>query len=406
MQRLATGLLMLMALVFIVARINEAAYPAFTWVRAFAEAAMVGALADWFAVVALFRHPLGLRIPHTAIIPRNKDRIGHTLAAFVVENFLSREVVSRRLESLDLVSAATGWLRANKRAVSEHAAHFIPTVLDALEDADVKRFLHAQLVATFKTIRLAPLAGDILGVLTTDNRHQELLNEALGLVRNVVDDNRDYFREKVREEVPLPDWVGSATIKNRIADYVANKLVIKVHTTLEGVAQDPTHPMRQQFETRLQNFIEDLKTSPAYHARGEELKEKLLQHVALQEYVSNVWSDVKNRIKADLADPNSETRKQLESAIERTGMALQDDRELRAKLNRWLNDALLEFLEQHRPEFHRVIEDTVRRWDAQEVSEKLELEVGRDLQFIRLNGTIVGGLVGLALHFFGVTLLS
>lgn len=360
---------------------------------------MVGALADWFAVVALFRHPLGLPIPHTAIIPRNKDQIAQTLATFVVENFLSREVVGRRLENLDLMGATARWLTANKQAVADKAALFLPRVLDALSDEDVRRFVHAQLVAAFKSIQLAPLAGNLLSVLTAENRHQELLNEALALARDLVDENREFLRSQVREEVPLPDWPGIGKLKDGIADWVANKVVAKAHATLTATAQDPNHRLRQQFEVKLKRFIEELKTSPAYHAKGEELKARLLEHAALREYVGEVWTGLKERIKTDLARPDSEIRGQLAGVIERMAQALQNDAELRAKLNNWLKDGLLEFLEQHRPELQHLIEDTVRRWDAQEISAKLELEVGRDLQFIRLNGTIVGGLVGLGLYF-------
>ena len=299
MQLLATGLLILMAVVFVVAKVMEARHPGVGYVRAFAEAAMIGALADWFAVVALFRHPLGLPIPHTAIISRNKERIGNTLAAFVVENFLSREVVGRRLANLDFMTSAAGWLGANKRTISWKVVQFIPRVLDALDDEDVKRFVHAQLVAAFKSIQLAPLAGNLLTILTADNKHQELLNEALGIAGTMVDENRDLLRQKVREEVPLLDWPGISKIRDLLADYVANKVVAKVHATLSEAANDPSHRLRQQFEVKLQRFIEELKTSPTFHAKGEELKEKLLQHAALAEYVGEVWTALKQRINTD-----------------------------------------------------------------------------------------------------------
>ena len=242
---------------------------------------MVGALADWFAVVALFRHPFGLPIPHTAILRRKKDEVGGALADFVVANFLTREVIAARLAGLDLAASATDWLGKNAEAIADKATAFIPRVLDALDDEDIARLIDAQMKEHVGSIRAAPALGKLLSVLTADKKHEIILQGMLPVLGRLVDDNREQLVSGIESELPIPDRIGNipiptAGLKTQVAKYIADKAVDKVQRVLAEAAEDPEHRLRVEFTKRLEAFIADLKTSPQFEAKGEELKAELL----------------------------------------------------------------------------------------------------------------------------------
>lgn len=393
MKRLAGGLLLLMIAVFIAARLGESSLPWLGYIRAFAEAAMVGALADWFAVTALFRHPLGIPIPHTAIIPRNKDRIGESLGTFVQSNFLSPEVLSEKIAAWNIAGKISQWLAddTNSTMLADKVAGAVPDILNALKDEDVNHFIEKNITSRIRAIEIAPLAGNILTTLTADNKHQELFDAALRMAAELLDSNRQYIREKIREESP---WYVPEFVDNKVYE----KIITKAEQTLMEVNANPQHELRRKFHIATQEFIEKLRTSPEYKERGEQLKEELLNHPIVRQYFSRVWTDIKNRILEDVNNPDSAIRAQIQKTVASFGRALANDEAMRDKINTWIREAALTAVSSRRAEIAALISDTVRRWDADTVTRKMELQVGKDLQYIRINGTVVGGLVGLLIH--------
>jgi uncharacterized membrane-anchored protein YjiN (DUF445 family) len=398
MKTIATGLFASMAVLYVASRSLEPSVHALSYLTTFTEAAMVGALADWFAVVALFRHPLGIPLPHTAIIPQNKNQIGAGLANFVVKYFLTPEIVRAKLEELELTARAAGWLKANSPRVAEIITGFLPNLLKGINDEDIHRFIHDQLTARLKKLDSALLLGNLLEVVTSGNKHLSLVDEILGLLRELVRTNKAGIKNMIREEVPLPDWALIKTIKSLITNFIADRAVHKIETLLEDVKRDPRHPLRKTFENKLSEFICDLRSSPALKNRCEELKEKLLTDPVLGHYAGEVWSDIKKMILADVASSNSKIRLHISNFTSELATNLLEDRAVRGKLDAWLRDGLLDLVDIYKDEVKKTIERTVQGWKTQEVTRKFELEIGRDLQFIRLNGTIIGGLVGLSLH--------
>jgi uncharacterized membrane-anchored protein YjiN (DUF445 family) len=397
MKRIATGLLVLVTLIFVASRLLESRYPWLAVVRATSEASMVGALADWFAVTALFRHPLGIAIPHTAIIPTRKDRIGRSLGGFVQNNFLSREVIGEKLRGLNVTRRIGEWLRdpAHARGITRHAASALAGAVQVLRDDDVHELLDRSVMARVRSTRVAPVVGNILSLVTASNRHQELLDEALKLVDRVVHDHDEIIRQRIREESPW--WV-----PDRVDDKIHDKIVSAIENTIHEVSTDPAHPLRLRFDAAVQRFVERLRTSPDVIAKGEELKTELLAHPSVRQFSSEVWADTKAALVRYAANPDEEGLRPIERGIVAFGQAMLDDDTLLAKVDGWILDGVLYVIEQYRGEVGQFIAETVSRWDPDETSRKIELAIGRDLQFIRVNGTIMGGFVGLLLYLLGM----
>jgi len=375
-------------------RPREAEYPRLAMVRAMAEAAMVGALADWFAVTALFRHPLGIPIPHTAIIPARKDKIGLSLGGFVQNNFLSRELIASRLHGLGISRRLGEWLHQpdNARRITRHAATALAGTAAVLKDEDVQELLDKSVVASIRSTRAAPLVGNVLSLITASNKHQELLDEALKLLDKVVREHDELLRDRISKESPW--WV-----PGRVDDKIHDKIVKGIAHTLAELSTDPAHPLRIRFDAAVQNFVERLRTSPEVIARGELLKEELLSHPSVRQFSVDVWTDAKAALVRYAANTDDEGLRPIERGIVSFGDALLSDPALMEKVDGWVLDAVLYVIEQYRAEVGQFIAETVSRWDPQETSRKIELSVGRDLQFIRINGTIMGALVGLLIFW-------
>lgn len=393
MKRVATGLLAVALVVFIVALILEPRYPWLGFVRATAEASVVGGLADWFAVTALFRKPLGLPIPHTAIIPTQKDRIGRILGGFVQNHFLNRDVLVARLGSMKLAERGARWLSDpdHSAALARHAAVGVAKAVQALPEGDISDLIRQNAVAGLQSVQLAPVLGRLLGVVANDDRHQVLLDEALTLVHNALEKNRIELRERIREESPW--WVPApmdAAFHKRIMS-AASRLI-------EDVRADPRHPLRLKFDISFRNFVDRLEHSPEMIQRTEELKSDLLESPAVEEFASTLWH--KARQSAEHFKPDSEGTllKPLARGISAAGESLLADQDKLAMLDSQIIDFVAAQLELHRHEVAELIAATVRQWDPEVAAERIELAVGRDLQFIRLNGTLVGGLAGLVIY--------
>ncbi|MBB6070597.1 DUF445 domain-containing protein [Longimicrobium terrae] len=400
MKRLATGLLAVATLIFIVARIYESRYPWLGYIRATAEAAMVGAVADWFAVTALFRHPMGIPIPHTAIIPTRKERIGRSLGGFVQNNFLAAPVITAKLRSANIAGKLAQWLAdpAHGDTVGRHASAAVTGVVQVLRDEEVQEIITESLNSRVRKTQVAPLMGNVLSLVTAENRHQELLDSAIRLFDRLFEENRDALRDRIAKETPW--WMPSA-----VDDQIYRKIANGIENTLVQVAADPDHPLRHRFNDAVNEFVERLKSSPQMIARGEELKEEILQHPAVRGYSASLWADMKASVLRHGANPESEFRRRVGNAATRLGSSLAEDQELLDKVNGWAEQALLYVVEQYRGEVADLIETTVAAWDPEDTTRKIELQIGRDLQYIRINGTLVGGLVGLFIYtvsqFFG-----
>jgi uncharacterized membrane-anchored protein YjiN (DUF445 family) len=393
MKRVATGLLVLALLVFLVARLFEPAYPWVGFVRATAEASLVGGLADWFAVTALFRRPLGLPIPHTAIIPTQKDRIGRVLGSFVEKHFLAREVLSAKLAGLHVSERAARWVARpeNSARVAAQVAAAVAKTVEALPPGEVTELIRRGALARLQAVRVAPILGNVLSVVAADDRHQDLLDEALDLVARAVAENRALLRASFREGTPwwLPDVVDEALYQ---------RIMAALDAVLRDVRADPEHPLRRRFDAATRNFIERLKHAPDVIARAEALKRDVLDDAVMDALSTALWERVREAAARHGAEPDRASLEPLERGLVTLGESLVANESLLAELDRFLAAQVSAMLEDHRHEVGELIADTVRTWPPEMAAERLELAVGRDLQFIRLNGTLVGGLAGLVIY--------
>jgi uncharacterized membrane-anchored protein YjiN (DUF445 family) len=396
MRRLASGLLLLMAVVFVLARLLRERHPALGFVGAFAEAAMVGAIADWFAVTALFRHPLGIPIPHTAIIPSNKERIGENLGNFLEHNFMSYDVVHGELERIDFAGAAAHWLdqRANARAVALQLTSALPALLRMVEDKDAALFLRDALAGALKDVKLAPLLAQLLGVLVAGRQHHVMLEKLLALIAGALEQQRPYIRQKVHEHSPR--WMPKA-----IDEKFYERLMAGVQEILADMQNDDSQ-WRARFQDATEELIEKLATSPEYEQKLRALLNSSLGHPLLRSYLDEVWGDARVRLLEDTARADSKIAAHLEQALRAFSAALARNGQVQVKLNEWIRTFAAETIVAKRELIVELVRRVIRSWDADTLSRKFELHVGRDLQYIRINGTIVGGLVGLLLHTIGL----
>ena len=400
---IATLLLLLMAVLYGLARSFESTYPWLTWLRAFAEAGMVGALADWFAVVALFRHPMGLPIPHTAILRRKKEVIGTTLARFVVGNFLDREVITKRLENLDMAGPLCQWVDHQAAVIAARVYAHLPQLLDTLDAKNTEHTIHALLKERLTALPAAPLLGEALDTLLTGKRQETLVSACLQVAASCVAENKDYIRTSIRKDIPLPELFAGApwlvAAREQLATFAAEKVVDRIQNSLAEAESDPDSHLRQEFVRRLARFIDDLRHDPETMATGEKLKHDLLAHPALRAFASSAWTDIKASITAAEAGPAVQTK--LTEFFQSIATSILQDRQMRDGLNEKLRRIVPALVAQHRDQVHGLIEETVKSWDPEKLTSKIEAEVGPDLQFIRINGTLIGGCVGLLLHAIG-----
>jgi uncharacterized membrane-anchored protein YjiN (DUF445 family) len=395
MKRLALGLLVFVTVVFLLARWQEEHHGWLGYVRAFSEAAMIGALADWFAVTALFRHPLGIPIPHTAIIPHRKDQIGESLGNFVQENFLTREVLDERLAGAHVGQRLGTWLSepANAAKAGEGVADALRGSLEVLDDRDVSTALEGLIERKIRTTPVAPLMGRALDVAMDGGHHQRLLDAVLLGLAGFLDDNRATFRARLEQESPW--W-----IPEPVDDKIFDKIYTAVHRFLGDVGGDSRHEVRQAIDQRVLAFADRLRADPELMAKGEELKSELLAHSDVRAWLQSLWGEVKRTTLSATDDPESELRRRIDRSLTALGERLRDEPELQQKVDAWVQRAAGYVVDHYRGEVAEIISSTVQKWDGKATAERLELQVGRDLQFIRINGTIVGGLAGLTIYVF------
>ncbi|MGH7594636.1 MAG: DUF445 domain-containing protein [Gemmatimonadales bacterium] len=393
MKLVASGMLAMALAVFIVARVFEPRHPWLGYLRATAEASLVGGLADWFAVTALFRRPLGLPIPHTAIMQTQKDRVGRILGNFVQNHFLSRAVLDARLAGIQPATRAAQWLGDpdHRQRLARQLAGGLARAVEALPADDAREFVQRSAVSRLEAVQLAPLVGDVLTIASADGRPQELLNEATRLIGAAVVDGRETIRERVRQESPR--WLPLG-----VRDAIADRMIGGIQRFLASLAADPNHALRGRFDVAVQDFIQRLRSSPELIARTEHLKYELLGHPVVADLVSSVWDRVRKAAEHYRADPDHTSLEPLEAALAALAESLGSSPELRVEVDRFAIDTVATLLEQHRQEVADLIAATVHDWDPEIAASRIELAVGRDLQFIRLNGTLVGGLAGLVIY--------
>ncbi|MCT2585726.1 DUF445 domain-containing protein [Actinophytocola gossypii] len=363
------------------------------YVRAAAEAGMIGALADWFAVTALFRHPLGIRIPHTAIIPTRKDALGSSLGDFVGTNFLSEQVVRERLRRIGVARRLGGWLGepANAERVTAELSTVVRGAVAVLRDEDVQAVMEQAVVRRVVAVPWGPPLGKLLGGVIADGSHHKLVDLMCDRAYEWVKANHTTVLRVVSDRAPSwsPRFVDSM---------VADKVYGEVLSFAWLVKTDPNHPMRMAIDKFLAEFAADLRTDPATMERAEQVKQQVLEHPEVQNVIGSAWSTAKAMLLDAAEDPSSELRRRVREGLVSLGRRLTDDDALRDKVDGWVEGAAAYVVLNYRDEITTLITDTVQRWDAEETSRKVELQVGRDLQFIRINGTVVGALAGLLIY--------
>jgi uncharacterized membrane-anchored protein YjiN (DUF445 family) len=393
MQRLATGLLVAVTLLFALTSALIGRWPWLGFIRAFAEASMIGALADWFAVTALFRHPLGIPIPHTAIIPERKERIAISFGRFVETNFLDPDKIAERLNRQDLAMRLARTMRQPARAnqVADFVAEALGGLLKVANDEDVEQLLAQGLSDRLGAVPVAPLIGRVLETAAADQRHREILLQAVELGTTWIEANQAGIRRRIAGE--LPRWLPPIVDKT-----IYEKLLEGSRRMLGELAMNPQHPLYDDFTATVDAWIQNLQHDPQVRARGEELKAEFLAQPLLREVASATWQDFKSGLVTQSTSPESPLRQSIASGLARLGDALEHDPEWRAKVDSWVASMTRFIVGRYGRVAGEFITQTVNGWDTMETSRKIELMFGRDLQFIRINGTVVGGLAGLVIY--------
>jgi len=394
MRVLATAMLAGMAAVFIAASGLVDQHPAWGFVRAFAEAGLVGGIADWFAVTALFRHPLGIPIPHTAIIPRNKDRIGETLASFLRANFLTPSVVARRMRSVDVAGAVGRFLSKppGEGRLREGGSRLLADILESLDQEKLGGMIKAALASRLRGIEIAPLLGQTLEAAMTEERHVPMVDSIVTWAGRSLDANEEVIRDMVRERA---GWIlRLAGLDMKLSDAIVDglrKLTI-------DMAIDPDHPLRAKAEEGLAQLAHNLRHDPETMAKVEAWKSDMIDNEAVGDWLGGIWEMGRAGLLKGARDPQAALAGKFGEALRQLGETLQKEPRLRRALNLFARRAAAGISASYGDNIVKLVSETVRGWDGRTISDRLEGAVGRDLQYIRINGTLVGGLVGLLIH--------
>lgn len=401
----ATGLLLLMTALFLVSTYFEASHPALPYVVAFSEAAMVGALADWFAIVALFRRPMGLPIPHTAILPRSKGRIADNLGSFIQSNFLSTERILGKLQEFNPAARLSLWLNKpqTQKRMGSLAVRAASYALNVLDDRRVLAFLQGSIVAQLQKLDLSRFSGDLLQTLTSNGRHHALLDELLQEIDRQLE--RPEVRSRLTELIASElDFLRYIRLDHAASRFVVEKLVRGMQKELQGMHANPDHALRMRFDQYVAGFVEKLKHDPEFQHKGEAIKLELLQHPALATYAQSLWQQFVTWLHADLHRTDSSLRAHVVELAATLGQRLQEDPALQGWINAQIAEAAPALIEEYRDKIGQFIAEQVKAWDDRYMVDRLELNIGPDLQFIRVNGTLVGGCIGLLIHVVSLLL--
>ncbi|MFA7686901.1 MAG: DUF445 domain-containing protein [Moheibacter sp.] len=393
-KTIATGLFFLMALIYglMIYLQHQSPQVWMGYVEAFSEAGMVGALADWFAVTALFRHPLGIPIPHTNLIERKKNDLGMNLGSFVKTNFLNPKNIRPYIEKLDVIKFVSDWLNkpSSREILGTETLNLVEKIIHDLDDGEVRDFLAKKGSETLKTIDFQKITSSGIHYILEKGEHLKLLETLLPQLREYVDESQDMIRERISENKPFIAFLAGKRISHEMTDGISK--------FIEEIESDKNHFVRQKLTENLENFAEDLLISEKWNEKFSQLKEDLISPENLNEYADDAWESIKKMLEQNIENPNSGLNRYLEKNIQKLSDSLQNDEELKQRLNKWIRHFLYRMILKNSEEVQILISKTVAGWEGKELSRKLELEVGKDLQFIRINGTLVGGLVGLSIH--------
>lgn len=397
----ATGLFVLMTVIFIVTTILQKNNPShwIGYVRAFSEAAMVGALADWFAVTALFNYPLGLKIPHTNLIENSKEKIGDNLGNFVVSNFLSSQNIRPYILKLKVSNFVGERLSKdhNQNILLKEISAVVLNIVQKLDDETVVKFISKKAGEMTSELQFNQIVGNGLEYILQKNEHQKLISNLSAQVKNYVLQNEEMVRERVKKE-------SFSLIPKFVDDKIAEKITQGISNYFEEVETDPNHPMRSEISQKLENFAEDLKTNDRWKEDFQNIKNSFFQEKKMQNYAKDIWISVKKNMVEELSKEDSSVKKYFKKNLNELAYNLQNDENFQKKIDHWVRVTAYKYILKNTHQFGELISSTVGNWEGKELSQKLELEVGKDLQFIRVNGTLVGGLVGLIIytvtHFF------
>lgn len=393
-KRLATGLFFLMGIIYAVMVYlqHHGAQAWMGYVEAFSEAGMVGALADWFAVTALFRHPLGIPIPHTNIIERKKDDLGQNLGKFVKENFLNSENIRPYIEKLDVVKFVSEWLNkpTSQKILGDEVVNLTKKIIVDLKDEEVEKFLAKKGTEILHEIDFQKISSSGLKYFIEKNEHINLLEVLLPQIRDYVDESRDMIRQRFSENRPFIAFLAGKKISSEVVEGLIQ--------FIEEVSADKDHFVRKKLTENLEDFSDQILISETWKEKFDNLKKEVLTEENLRPYTDDAWKSIKELLVQNLENPDSQLQEYLQRNIQKLSHSLSNDLELTNRINSWIRHFLYRMILKNRDEVEALISTTVAGWSGKELSEKLELEVGKDLQFIRVNGTLVGGLVGLVIY--------
>lgn len=401
-KRIATSLFFLMALIYGLMVYLQLDSPRawMGYVESFSEAGMVGALADWFAVTALFRHPLGLKIPHTNLIERKKNDLGENLGKFVNDNFINPENIRPYIERLNIVKIVSNWLSRpnNQKVLEEEILNLLNKIIRELEDEEVENFLSEKGIELLKSIDYPKITSSGLHYLIDKNEHINLLENLLPQIKEYVYESQDLIKEKISENRPFIAFLAGKKISRELTEGLIS--------FIEEIELDKNHFVRKKLTQNLDSFADDLLTSPSWQNKFDQLKEELIIPENLEKYSHDVWQAIKQTLFQNLEDSDSLLKNYIHKNVQKLAHNLETDEEMNQRINRWIQHFAYRMILKNRTQVEQLISKTVESWEGKELSDKLELEVGKDLQFIRINGTLVGGLVGLIIHTLTVLFIS
>lgn len=393
-KAIATGLFFLMALVYGLMVYFQHHSPAawMGYVEAFSEAAMVGALADWFAVTALFKHPLGIPIPHTNLIENKKNDLGRNLGSFVRNNFLTPKNIRPYIEKLDVVKFASGWLDkpSSREILGQEILHLIQKIIHDLDDEEVRNFIANKGSEILKTIDYQKITSSGIHYMVEKGEHVKLLETLLPQLKAYVEESQELIRERISENKPFIAFLAGKRISREMTDGIMK--------FIEEVELDKEHFVRNKLTENLESFAEELLVSESWNEKFDQLKTDLISPENLSQYADDAWESIKAMLDENIENPDSGLNQYLHKNIRKLSESLQNDEELKLRINKWIRHFLYRMILKNSEEVQTLISKTVESWEGKELSNKLELEVGKDLQFIRINGTLVGGLVGLVIY--------
>jgi uncharacterized membrane-anchored protein YjiN (DUF445 family) len=394
MRLASSGILALFTVAFFISKHYTGRYPIAVIILAISEAAMVGGLADWFAVTALFRRPFGLPIPHTALIPKEKNNIGKNLGAYVQQNFLTAEVLIQKIREFNVAGTFSKWMtdidRVNK--MTSIIIKYIPEILDRLNDEDINRFIKTNISKALDNLELNKSLAEILKTLTANDKHQEILNESIKIVSKFINDNEQKMQEEFAEKF---DWFSKLI---GIDKFLFNKIIHAIGSYLQELNDNKNHQLRKEFSHYIYELIVKLETSEEYKQKVNDIKDAIVNNDVLKKYISNIWNDFKKMTIEDIKKPNSNIKFQIGKMVNSIGKDLLNDSATQNKLNIGIEKAAIAAISSHSGKIVQLISDKVESWSAKDFSESLELEVGSDLQYIRINGTLVGALIGAVIY--------